>query len=258
MVAPLLVQAVVGQMDAGVPNLAVAPTVGNLILMYKGRPNGFPFLHSGFTNIATVSHVNTNQRFGRMARRVVQLGDTASSYSGLDADNSTTCISEWAGLFSGYAAVGEQAQNFWTNTPGNMWDGVRYPQQLYTPTAGTEVTFVQGITLAQGSNEAPVTSMTPLSGAVEIGRYTPTVGPAPQPTPSIWVGYKYIQSASGSYSVAINAQGDSRGLMYSGVQVFIISFPDTGGGVGLFPARRNSDYRRLPRHRRHGMRRLIR
>ena len=224
MTAPSLVQHVVGHMDVSVPDLSTTPVPGNVILMWKTRTAGYPTLHTGFTDITTCHHYGGNTRYGRMAYRVVEVGDTVSSYSGLDADSSSVAISEWVGTYgsfqvSDWNGVANHAnEQFWNGgNNGGVMDGVRFPAELVTPTAGTDAAIITGASVGQGSNEADISAITPISGTTELDENLL----AGTTTPNLWIGYRIITGASGSYGVGATAASDSRGIFYSGVSVIL-------------------------------------
>lgn len=182
-----------------------APQVGNLVLIWIATRNGdgtsssLPTaqvsasdatnLPPGFTNIATVGH-SAAVRGGRMAYRVVQAGDGNAYYKWLGTAMSFGM--EWAASYVGFNSKSNGASSTNIDAGG-----------LVTPTAGQRVILVGGASIGASDtdylsgNAGDAGAMRPGSNVLELIDRKPD-----EFSPAIWVGYREVASASGSYTIS--------------------------------------------------------
>lgn len=179
--------------SAGV-TLALAPTPGNEQLLWQVG-NTLPGLPAGFANIAIVTVATTApQRYGRMAHRMTQVGDTGSVVtSGAD----DAILTEWTGAYAGARATSKHASTAAMRAGGNV-----------TPTPKVPVMIVGAA--AMGHASSPSLSVTPLAGTTEI--HDANVDPAS------WMGYKLVASPTTQYNVGGTI---NHAAQYGGVTVML-------------------------------------
>jgi len=127
----------------------------------------------------------------------------------------------------------------------------RFPDPtIFTPPWNALVIPTLWIAFYAAGEGASNMTVWPLVDNQLYSRYTPG-------TPTVNLGMCSLPAFSGSLDPGSFTNNLSNGWL-THTMAYADYIPNAGGGTDAFPARRNSDYRRMQRHQRHGMRRLVR
>lgn len=202
-----------GQPWTGAATLAVNPTPGNLLLLWKAQHNDVqPALQSGFTAIAECENAIGHDRHGRLMYRIVQSGDLRDDWSFDPQSANFHVLQEWSGASVGTFAT-QDSQS--TATPFTCGGAV-------TPTAGLPCVVIGYATIFNGSNEGTVNSIAPGASITEdFDNADGNLGGGHDVT---WVGHRAITSPGGSYTISGTVTaGDARPISNAGVTVVLES-----------------------------------